>query len=224
MLRLPSFLCVMAAVSPQAISTLDHHFGDHHLGSSQSSSSGCSHSSTSSSTSSSSSGSSDPGGSLPTKHVFVTHSVFEPNMGGSNGADAKCQAAASAAGLSGSYIALVSSGKTSALSRVTSMGPYYSVTEELSYATKSDFLATSFSSVTDELGGVLPPTATVWSGSDASGNASTHDCLSWTSNASTDDATLGTDDSQNLTAANGWGAGETRGVCNAAHALFCVEQ
>ena len=145
-------------------------------------------------------------------------------MGGTNGADAKCQSAASTAGLSGRYIALVSSGNTGALSRVTSNGPFYSVTEDMAYATKSDFLTTSFSNVTDELGNVPNDGITVWSGSDTSGNASMHDCLSWTSVSSGDSATLGSDDSTNLNATNGWAAGETTGTCDQAHALFCVEQ
>ncbi len=218
MLRFPSLLVVVVTMSPQALTTLEHHFGDHHDSGSSGSGSGCS----SSSSSSSASASPDPSVTLPKKHVFITHATFAANLGGSNGADAKCQAAASSAGLSGNFVALVSSGNVSALSRVTSKGPFDSVNQELAYPTKSDFLATSFSIVTDELG--HPASTEVWSGSDVSGLASTHDCLSWTSVASTDDATLGSDDATNLNATNGFGAGDVRAACNLSHSLFCVEQ
>lgn len=206
----------MVAVSPQAISTLEHHF-DHHHGSDSGSSSGCSHSS-----SSSSSETPSASASVPSAHVFITHDLYPANLGGSNGADARCQAAASSAGLSGNFIALVSSGKTSGLSRVTGTRPFYTVNEELAYPTKSDFLATSFSSVTDEHGN--PAATEVWSGSDANGLPSTHDCLSWTSVVSTDDATVGVDNNADLSAASGFAAGDLRSACSQSHALFCVQQ
>ncbi len=154
--------------------------------------------------------------------MFITHDVFPANLGGSNGADAKCQAAASSIGLSTTFVALVSSGKTGALSRVTSTGPYASMNEETAYLTKSDFVATSFATVTDENG--YPAATQVWSGSDVDGLASAHDCLSWTSVAGADDATIGSDDSTNLNAMNGFGAGDVRSSCSVSHALFCVEQ
>ncbi len=226
MLRFPALLAAVMTLSPQAISTLEHHFGDHH-GDGSSSSSGCSHSSTSSSSSSSSSSSTggstpDTSAKLPSKHVFITHDLFPANLGGSNGADAKCQAAAESAGYSTTFVALVSSGKTGALSRVTSTGPYATMNEETAYLTKNDFLATSFTTLRDENGYVAA--TEVWSGSDSNGLASTHDCLSWTSVAGADDATIGSDDSTNLNAVNGFGAGDVRSSCSLKHALFCVEQ
>ena len=215
----------MVAVSPSTIATLDHHFGDHHLGSdSSSSSSGCSHSSSSSSVGSDSS-STGSGGSvtLPKKHVFLTHDAFAANLGGTNGADAKCVSAASAAGLSGTYVALVSSGTTSGLARVTSSGPYYTVSEEYAYTIKDDFLSTSLATVLDELGGLPPTSEIAWSGSDAKGHASSNDCFSWTSVASSDVATVAHGESSDFNYTGGWGGGSENAACSETHPLFCVE-
>jgi hypothetical protein len=228
MLRLSSFLAVVAVVSPAI--HLDHHFGSHHLGGgSSSSSSGCNHSSSSTSSSSSSSSSSGSSSTpdLPKKHVFVTHDSFAANLGGTNGADARCAAAAEAAGATGTYIALVSSGKISGQSRVTSLGPYYDSNDQFAYAMKADFLTTSFSNIPDELGNPTAATTTVWSGSDANGQPSGADCLSWTSTTSADLGTVAADDNVDTTnqdAMKGWGAGVTNAACNQQHPLFCVEQ
>lgn len=59
------------------------------------------------------------------RHVFVTSQVFTGDLGGLDGADAKCQAAAQAGDLSGTYRAWLSSLTESALDRlVHSQIPY----------------------------------------------------------------------------------------------------
>ena len=61
----------------------------------------------------------------PHKVVFATTQVFDGNMGGLAGADAKCQAAAVAAGLPGTYLAWLSDNTGSPATRFTkSMIPY----------------------------------------------------------------------------------------------------
>jgi hypothetical protein len=52
--------------------------------------------------------------------VFVTSQTFNGNLGGIAGADAKCQAAAQAASLKGTFIAYVATSSASAASRVAS--------------------------------------------------------------------------------------------------------
>jgi hypothetical protein len=225
MLRLPCLLTVLVAVAPSTVvSIADHHFSSH--GSSGSGSSGCSHASTSSSSSSSSSSPDTGGLSLPDKHVFLTHDLFAADLEGTAGADAKCNAAAAAAGLGGTYVALVSSGKQSGAGRVTSIGPWYTVSGGFAYATQGDFAGGSFTEVDDELGGTPPwrGTADVWSGSDATGAASGVDCFSWTSVASSDTATLASGATLDPSLTDAWGAGELRGSCGQKNALFCVEQ
>ena len=57
--------------------------------------------------------------------VFVTQNTWDGNLGGLAGADQKCQAAANAAGLPGTYKAWLSSDSASAASRLAhSPGPY----------------------------------------------------------------------------------------------------
>ncbi len=66
---------------------------------------------------------------LSPKRVFVTEDVFGSNLGGLAGADAKCQAAADAAGLDGTFMAWLSDGLNSPGTRfiTLSIGPYITV-------------------------------------------------------------------------------------------------
>ena len=57
--------------------------------------------------------------SLCPKIVFVTSATYDGDLGGLSGADAKCQALAQGAGLSGTYKAWLSDSVTSASSRLT---------------------------------------------------------------------------------------------------------
>jgi hypothetical protein len=56
---------------------------------------------------------------IPSKRVFVTSSSYNGNLGGLVGADAKCQQAAAAAGLGGTFRAWLSDNTTSASARLT---------------------------------------------------------------------------------------------------------
>lgn len=59
------------------------------------------------------------------KTVFVTSMTYTGNLGGLSGADTLCAARASAAGLSGTYLAWLSMGSSSPATRFTqSSGPY----------------------------------------------------------------------------------------------------
>lgn len=58
------------------------------------------------------------------KRMFVTRSKFSGNLSGLSGADAKCQTAANAAGLKGTYIAFLSTSAVDASTRVTGPGPW----------------------------------------------------------------------------------------------------
>lgn len=58
------------------------------------------------------------------KLVFTTSGEYSGDLGGAEGADAKCIAAAQAAGLKGVFVAWISHGQD-AYDRVTSAGPFY---------------------------------------------------------------------------------------------------
>lgn len=59
------------------------------------------------------------------KYVFVTSVHYTGDLGGVAGADAKCQTAATAAGLAGTYKAWISTYGASAADRITGDGPWY---------------------------------------------------------------------------------------------------
>ena len=54
--------------------------------------------------------------------VFVTNTTFDGDLGGFQGADAKCNAEATAAGLAGTYVAWLSDSTTDAKDRITDEG------------------------------------------------------------------------------------------------------
>ena len=59
------------------------------------------------------------------KLVFTTSGEYTGNLGGIAGADQKCTAAATAGGLTGTYVAWISSDTQNALNHVTANGPWY---------------------------------------------------------------------------------------------------
>ncbi|MCA9638983.1 MAG: DUF4215 domain-containing protein, partial [Myxococcales bacterium] len=62
---------------------------------------------------------------LEARRVFVTSTLYQGNLGGLAGADAKCQARAQAAGLPGTFLAWLSDNTNNPNTRFTkSMGPY----------------------------------------------------------------------------------------------------
>ncbi len=69
--------------------------------------------------------------------VFVTQDFVSSDMGGPSGADLACQAAADDAGLGGSWVAYVSGGGATAITRIPD-GPYHRLDGELIATDKSD--------------------------------------------------------------------------------------
>lgn len=59
--------------------------------------------------------------------AFMTSTTYTGNLGGLTGADAKCQARADAAGLGGTWKALVSTGSGNAKTRTTISGPVFNL-------------------------------------------------------------------------------------------------
>jgi len=150
--------------------------------------------------------------------VFVTERDFAPNEGIA-AADALCNDEAKDF-LSGTFAAYLSTDGDSALARIGE-GPWYVRTTLL--GTKDDLahdtLRTPILSVT----GKSPGKGTqVWTGTVSGGTASTTaaaTCRSWTSNASTDEATIGQLDYPNA----GWTASDTV-TCQGFHSVYCFEK
>jgi hypothetical protein len=107
-----------------------------------------------------------PGLPDPYKRVFVTSTSYTGDLGGLAGADLKCQAAAESVGLHGTFKAWLSDKKTPAPSRLSDLGPWYSIdgTRKLFHNRKS-FLASPLAPIDlDERGQRVTAGQSVWTG------------------------------------------------------------
>jgi hypothetical protein len=177
----------------------------------------------------------------PTKVVFVSSHVYTGDLGGLSGADAKCQALAVAASLSGTFKAWLSDSLASAATRLThSTGPYKLPDGTLVAKDWSQLTSGALVSYIEETetGGLPPPSntgctcvgpdagpasAAAWSDTDDTGKLidSALDCDNWTSTVSL---------SSNWGAvyppsAEDWSAAcSGYPGCSAVASLYCLEQ
>ncbi len=137
-------------------------------------------------------------------------------------ADADCQDAAKARGLSGRFQAWLSDSRTSAYERTADVGPWYTTADNLAFSGKADLRGAPRSVLLDEYGGYPDGQGATgaWSGSDRAGVATGQDCDGWT-NATVDAAgTTGTELGSDAT----WGGGSAPLRCNAKAPLICFQQ
>lgn len=121
--------------------------------------------------------------------VFVTSTLKNGNLGGLAGADATCNSLASTAGLSGTFVAWLSSGTATAASRLGSAQGFVRV-DGLPFAnTVADITANKIfnplrinESGVDVTAGIAPSSSalTVWTGTAKDGTASANRCNDWT--------------------------------------------
>lgn len=156
------------------------------------------------------------------KRVFVTSMFWTGNLGGAEGADAKCAAAATAAGLSGTFLAWIGTATTSPAARLThSTVPYYRMdgTTPRIYASNWDDLidGTPIAIAESEFG---TPQADVyvWTGATNAGAAEGHDCNGWTSSAA------GTGMAGNASAGPLFSTWYGAAACSTSAHLYCFEQ
>jgi cysteine-rich repeat protein len=171
------------------------------------------------------------------KIVFVSSQLYDANLGGLAGADAKCQALADAASLPGTYLAWLSTDEvngTPATRFTQSAMPYRTVTGVTIADNWADLIDSTLDSQLNvtELGGPAPVGnngcgggnfPTVWSATSFNGtlaNAS-YTCTNWTSTVSNFGSIWGlaTD------TANGWWSYWcSGGLCGWTSALYCFQQ
>ena len=97
--------------------------------------------------------------SVTEKKVFITSTKYDGNLGGLAGADAKCQARASAGGLSGTYKAWLSDASTSAASLLTHAPVPYKMLNGTAIANDWSSLVASYilnEFKIDEFGNAIP--------------------------------------------------------------------
>jgi hypothetical protein len=144
-------------------------------------------------------------GGLTARIIFVTSVLYDGNLGGLAGADAKCQGLASAAKLPGMYKAWLSDSQWSASARMTHPNVPYVLVDKTVVA-GSWFGLTSGNALQNPINltekGQAPPVGTygcgnnpsVWTNTDSLGKAKYGatdggfgggDCLDWTSNQAT---------------------------------------
>ena len=76
--------------------------------------------------------------------IFVTSTIYPSDLGGLEGADAKCAARAAAAGLSGQWKAIISSSTVDAKDRVVINGPVKNLGDAVIAENSEDFFDGSF--------------------------------------------------------------------------------
>jgi len=120
--------------------------------------------------------------------IFVTSTTYSGNLGGLSGADSKCQARANAAGLSGTWVALLSSASVNAKDRILDI-PYETISGKSIATSKADLFDGVISNPIDisELGTQINSGPNpniyedlVWTGTNADGVYSGKTCYSWT--------------------------------------------
>ncbi len=166
--------------------------------------------------------------STPTFHyIFVTSRLFDGNLFGVSGADSKCQAAAIAASLSGTYLAFIGATGLSAASRVGDFE--FRLTDGVTVVAndKADLLDGSLDSaiVLDESGASVAASAEVrvWTATRSNGSYVGENCNSsgvvgdWSTTSSR--ATAGIS-----TSTSGWADGASIQPCASQFRLYCVQQ
>ena len=169
------------------------------------------------------------GACTPFKRVFATRTQYNGGLGGLAGADAKCALAATAAGLTGTFKAWLSDGTTDALSRITSDGSWFSVSDSSfsnTLTTKRMFnnkanLQTlpldNYLSWSDETAANFE--GEIWTGTDTGGTRRSDTCASWTNGTS---GLGGIGRLGGTTSASVWTNYGTA-ACNISQALLCLE-
>jgi hypothetical protein len=154
------------------------------------------------------------------KRVFLTSTTFTGALGGLTGADQRCQTAATAGNKGGTWIALLGTSSTSAISRVTGVGPWFQEqsngTFERTYNNVSNLQTGALALLnTDEQGRTLSSAGVLrfWSGMNASGATAFDTCSGWTTESTSGAFGVGT-------ALGGFQATS----CFNAYRLLCIEQ
>lgn len=158
-----------------------------------------------------------PGG----KRVFVTSEMFDGNIDGLDGADARCTAAAEAAKLTGTWSAWVAVTARSATSQLPKAGEWYLVdgtfvTDRARLADTSVAKPLDVAIHLDERGANVEESA--WTGAGVAGAPAEKNCDNWTANT---DFTGGTGSTKAVDV--GWTSAATPS-CAEKHHLYCFEK
>ena len=156
--------------------------------------------------------------------VFITSNTYSGDLGGLDGADSICTAAANTAGIPGSYKAIISGVIEGANSRIEIRGEIYLVeagVEVLVADNADDFWRNDLEVPinVNENGARLSSRVEPWTGTSTGGFSTGDTCLDWKTSTAFS-ATTG-DSSENRAAL--W-LSFTSYVCSTQHPLYCIEE
>lgn len=165
---------------------------------------------------------------VATKTVFVTSTTQNGNLGGLAGADAVCNARAAAGGLSGTYVAWLSTNSVQAKNRITD-GLYARTDGQIIALSKADLIDGSIVNPINrsEFGTVPSGESQVFTGTDEFGvkwifssfPGIDYSCVGWTSSSNPYDHT------GEMTATNTFWTQTSAGQgCSSARRLYCFKQ
>jgi hypothetical protein len=148
--------------------------------------------------------------------AFVTSATYNGNLGGLAGADAKCQARATAAALPGTFRAWIVGSDPSRIQNTWPAGSVFELVTGTQFASSYSNLVSSTNHTPplalDEFGNTVP-SGSAWTGIGAS------DCMSWTSSSIPNNGTVG---AVNFGGLDWQSAIETS--CTYTFHLYCFEQ
>ena len=161
---------------------------------------------------------------LTPKVVFVTGAVFNGNLGGLDGADAKCQTAADVAGLDGEFQAWLSAPLDTPTTRwsTLSLGPYIKSNGQIIAANYADILSGGSINTPiafTEAGVLAGGSIFVWTGTHQLGFHVAPNCIDWT----TSSVVLSGHNGARGTTTSVWTNQGTE-LCNEKLHLYCFEQ
>lgn len=134
-------------------------------------------------------GSADAGGSDATnsdassssgdKRVFVTRTTYTGDLGGLQGADQKCQTAADAFSIGGTWIAWLSDSSNHALDRIAGNGPWLNLSGETIFTNRAMLMTLPLANISVQENGEAASSSQVWTGTQTGGQQSTSHCDDW---------------------------------------------
>jgi hypothetical protein len=152
------------------------------------------------------------------KRVFITSTPYQGTFGSAEKGDELCAAAATVAGLGGSWVAWLSENSKDAADRIQSPGPWYLVDQSTLVFANAAQLRTTPSAIIDqdEKGEMVSHTNDVWTGTNTGGLHGGSDCIGWLVSSSS--ATTGSLFSIDL-----WTQSSNE-VCTKQLRLYCFER
>jgi hypothetical protein len=164
--------------------------------------------------------------------VFVTSQTFDGALGGIQGADDKCNAAAAVASLAGTYVAWISDSATDAKDRITDQG-YITIAGDIVANSLTDLIDGTIGvpiDVDENRSSIIPGSGIftgVWTNTTPDGvnfepfvGGGRDACGDWTTNASDRSAAMGRIDETGVQ----WSGGGGTNPCNNQGRLYCFEQ